>query len=50
MFAFSVEPDLLKAGRNDLELDVFNGGEGVKEPVSPTALRVLLTGMGQKSE
>jgi len=50
MVSFSVEPGLLKAGRNDLELDIFNGGEGVEEPISPTALRVLLTGMGQKIE
>jgi len=51
MFSFSVEPDLLEAGRNHLELDIFNGVEGVvRNNPSAIALRVLLEGMGEKIE
>jgi len=50
MFSFSIDPDLLKAGRNHLDLDVFNGGKGVRQDTSPIALRVLLEGTAEKNK
>ncbi len=50
MFSFSVDPEHLEAGRNRLELDIFNGSEDKVEITSPIAVRVLLKGMGQRSK